>query len=362
MDPLPLGRLLCVGLRGDRPGDPRLEQDLAECREAGIGAVILFDVDLPTRRRLEGEGIDEEEARRRAVRNVSGPEQLADLIAHLRARLGEDLLVCVDQEGGRVARLAPDRGFDADPSAAEFAALDEAARATAARRQARQLRRLGFDLNFAPCVDLALEEASPIIAGSGRAYGRDPQSVVAAARVVRDAHLEAGVGCCLKHFPGHGSARGDTHQGLVDITGSWQRDEELAPYRELLGPGGVAVMVAHVLHRDLDPDRPASLSPAVIDGLLRGELGFDGVVVTDSIDMRAIADAHGAGEAAVRALLAGADLVVDGFNLDDRERHPAAGLVGALAGALDEGRLPSSRVEQSLRRLEALRARVGRGR
>lgn len=358
MADLPLGRLLCVGIRGSRPGEPHLEADLDACQRAGIGAVILFDVDVPTLRRLRASGLTDDDALARSPRNVVDFDQVLELIAHVRARLGKHVFVSVDQEGGRVARLSPRCGFAADPSARQFAAMDDAMRQRAAQRQAERLARLGFDLNFAPCVDLALEPGNEIIVGAGRSYGSDPLEAIDAAQAVLDAHARAGIAACLKHFPGHGSSLGDTHLGAVDITGTWHRQAELAPYRALGARPGVAVMVAHVVHQSLDADLPASLSPAVIDGLLRDELGFDGVVATDSIDMRAIADRFSPDEAAVAAVAAGADLVIDGFNLDERSDHPAPLLTDALRAAVASGRLPAHRIEASLNRLDRLRAEI----
>lgn len=351
------GALLCMGIRGAFPGDPLLEQDLDACAEAGVGGILLFDVDVPTLRRLEGDGMSREDALRRAPRNIRDPDQVCRLIEHLRTQLGDHLIVCIDQEGGCVARLSPSRGFAPEPTAFEFAQMDRAQQRIVAQAQARQLRELGFDLNFAPCVDLALEPANEIIVGRQRSFGVDAQQVVDAARVVLEANAENGLGSCLKHFPGHGSSRGDTHLGLVEITQSWRREEELQPYRVLLTQPGVAVMVAHLLHRDVDALRPASLSRVFIEELLRGELGFDGVVFTDSIDMRAIRDGFSAEGAAIAAIDAGADMVVDAFNLDDREEHPAPKLVSALRQALEEGRIRggADRVERSQRRLGALK-------
>ncbi len=355
-----VGRLLVVGLRGAVAGDPQLEQDLAACGEAGIGGVILFDVDVPTYRRLHASGLDEEAAALGAPRNIIDEDQLRDLVAHIRAGLGSDVWVSIDQEGGSVARLSARRGFDIDPSATAFTDLAPPARTAAARRQAERLAGLGFDLNFAPCVDLALNPANELIAGSERTYGDSAPAVIEAARTVIAEHRRAGVAACLKHFPGHGSSTGDTHHGAVDITATWQREPELAPYRALCDLPGVAVMVAHVRHRGLDAAWPASLSPVLIDGVLRGELGFAGVVVTDSIDMRAVADHHAAGDAAVAAVNAGADLVVDGFNLEQRDEHPAPALVGALDAALADGRIQGgrARIDASLRRLARLRAQI----
>lgn len=350
-------RLLCTGLRGALPGDPLLESDLDACRRAGVGAVILFDVDVPTYRRQLAVGLPPEEARRRSPRNILDPAQLLTLTDYIRAVLGDHVLIAVDQEGGQVARLAPWRGFRADPSARAFAALVPAEQVRAARAQAAQLAAAGIDLNFAPCVDLDSGADNPIIGGLDRAYAADPDVVTACARTVIAAHRDMGVAACLKHFPGHGSSRADTHLGAVDVTGTWNRDAELAPYRALRDEPNTAVMVAHVRHRGLDPDRPASLSPAVVDGLLRGELGFRGAVVTDSIDMRAVADHHAPEEAAVLAVRAGCDLVVDGFNLTEREEHPAPAIAGALEKAFNERVIVGGqeRLELSMMRLRSMK-------
>lgn len=332
------GRLICTGLRGAVPGDDLLEHDLDACARAGVGGVILFDLDVPTG----------------GPRNVQDPAQVAAFVARVRERLGPRVLVCVDQEGGPASRLHEGHGFARPPAAADFAALDPAARRAAAAAQARLLRDLGIDLNLAPCVDLALEPGNPVITGRGRSYGREPGAVIEAARVVLDAHAAAGVGACLKHFPGHGSSRGDSHLGAVDVTGTWRREDELAPYRALAGRPGVAVMIGHLVHLGLDPQRPASLSPAVVGELLRGELGFDGVVATDSIDMRAVSDRWPPAEAAALAVAAGVDLVIDGFNLLPDREHPARELAAAVADTADGERLAAS-----VARLDRLRARIG---
>ncbi len=356
-----IGHLLCVGIRGTIPGEDLLERDLDACLHADIGGVILFDVDVPTWRRLQQAGMDAAEARNRATRNILDADQVRALTSYIKKRLGPHVFIGIDQEGGQVARLSPVRGFPVEPTALEFASLGKPARRQAATRQASQLAALGFDLNFAPCVDLALEAHNPIITELERSFGTDPQLVIECADIVLGAHAAAGVAACLKHFPGHGSSRGDTHQGAVDITATWQRDRELEPFRILGQRSGVAIMVGHMIQRQLGGDRPASLSAAFIDGLLRTELGFEGVVITDAIDMGAVADRFGPGEAAVAAISAGADLVIDGFNLRERTEHPAPVLTAALTRALADGQIPggAARIQKSLARLRTLRNQIG---
>jgi len=346
-----IGRCLMVGVRGAHADDPALRADLEACRAARCKAVILFDRDLPTG----------------GARNVESPVQVAELVRFVKERLGEGTLVAVDQEGGRVARLRPERGFEEHISAAEFAALPAEERGAWAERQAAQCARLGIDVNFAPVVDLDLCADERSVLSGGRAYGADAETVTACAHVVIEAQRRAGVVSCLKHFPGHGSCAVDSHFALPEITETFDGERELAPYRALLreGDASVGVMTAHVLHRGYDAELPASLSPSITGGLLRDRLGFDGLVVTDSLDMRAVADRFPAGEAAALALIGGADLALDGNNHPGEPRPcPAPEMAEGIARAVRTGRLSENRVRESAERVErsvrwAIEARRG---
>lgn len=333
-----------VGVRGARPGDDALRRDLDDCLAARCRAVVLFDRDVPSG----------------GARNIESPTQVRELIAFLRETLGDGTLVAIDQEGGAVQRLRAGRGFVESPSAAAFAAMTALDRAASATALARQLASLGIDLNFAPCVDLAIDPASPIIAAKERSFGADGAVVVAMAREALAAHRAACVAACVKHFPGHGSAGADSHLGLPDVTAVW-RERELAPFAALAGDTP-AVMTGHLLHRGVDDDQPASLSREWTTGVLRGRLGFGGAVVTDSLDMRAIRDRFGAGEAAARALRAGADLALDANNMPGEPRAcPAGEMAGAIARAVERGDLAPERVAASARRVDALLSVSGRG-
>lgn len=336
------GRMLMVGVRGGTMDDPRAREDVGACRAAGVGGVVLFATDL-------GEGCD---------RNIHHPEQLRRFVRDLRHELGSDLIVGVDQEGGQVARLRPERGFAPHVSAASFGRMDGFSQRAQARAQAKQLASLGIDLNFAPCVDLPVNPDSPTIAGRDRAFSPDPRVAAACARVWIDEHAHFGVRCCLKHFPGHGSATLDTHEGLADITDSYDEPSELGVYEELIHAYAdrVAVMTGHLVHREVDPHLPASLSRAHTGGLLRARLGFEGVVVTDSLDMGAITDRFDRADALALALDAGADLLLDGANMPGRVR-PGAAL--PLARTLQE-LVESGRIAGGAERLARSVARVGR--
>lgn len=298
----PIGRMFMVGVRGAEPGDAGLEADLDACAGVGIGGVILFSTSVP------GGG----------ERNVRSPEQLARLTSHIRERLGPGTLIGIDQEGGRVARLTPERGFAPSPSARDYASMPRDERKEHADRLALELSSAGINWNFAPCVDVDHDPPSPVIGALDRAYAHDPSVVVECAHEVMEAHRAHGLAVSIKHFPGHGASADDSHMCLPDISDRHRAEIDLAPFRSIIASsaddGLLTVMTAHVLHRGLDRSLPASLSPAITTRLLRETLGFAGVVVTDSLDMNGVRDQHSLTDACRLALLAGADVLLDGCN------------------------------------------------
>jgi beta-N-acetylhexosaminidase len=223
---------------------------------------------------------------------------------------------------------------------------------------AAELAQMGINLNFAPVVDLNLNPQNPIIARYERSFGADPAEVTKYAQAVIEAHHRHGVACCLKHFPGHGSAGADSHLGFVDVSSCWQ-PIELEPYRRLIGQGyNDGIMTAHLVNRQLDPSEiPATLSPRVVDGLLRRELGFTGVVFSDDLQMRAISNGWGLTEAIQRAVLAGVDMLVVGNNLDPRDDVLTLG-IRALEDLLDSGQIDHHRIIASLERITHLKATI----
>ncbi len=370
------GRLVMVGVRGAAHDDPMLRRDLAAMRDARCRGVILFEVDLPTlsalREKDPGAPVD------KATRNIESPKQLRALTDHLHEQLGPGAIIAIDQEGGKVSRLNPRKGFAAYPSAAAYAEMDDGQRADEAHGMAEAIATAGINLNFAPCVDLASNPRSPIIAQKERAFGKTPRRVVHCASEVVQAHDEKDVRTCLKHFPGHGSAGVDSHLGLPDITESFDEENETAVYaamferfrREapekeaaLRAPvWPFAVMTGHLLHRRVDADHPASLSRAWTEGVLRRRMGFEGVVVTDSIDMGAITARYGMEEAAVLAVNAGADIVLDGVNAPGLARGcPAPALMEAIARAAFDGRIEGGarRLRASVERIERMFGKAG---
>ena len=223
---------------------------------------------------------------------------------------------------------------------------------------AKMLSEHGINLNLAPVVDLDLHVDNPIISRYERSFSHKVSEVVNHACAFIKAHHKYAVACCLKHFPGHGSARGDSHLGFVDITNDWQ-EQELDPFRQLLAAGcNDAVMTAHLVHRFLEPSgHPATLSPAIVGNLLRRQLGFTGVIITDDLQMKAIADHYGYREAVQRAVLAGVDLIVVGNNLKRKGNVLEEG-VAAIKDLLENRQIEHESLEMSLKRIAVLKEKI----
>jgi beta-N-acetylhexosaminidase len=273
------GRLLAVGFEGP-PGPVE-----AALQAGTVGGVILF------------------------TRNIESAAQTRALTGRLRAAGGGAVPIGVDQEGGRVARL--DRaGLPAGPPARHLGATGDAAAAFRwGRETGAALKSLGFTLDFAPVLDVDSNPANPII--GDRAYGSTPETVTAFGREAARGLAAAGITPCGKHFPGHGDTAQDSHTDLPVVDRPAERLEvvELAPFAALAG-ALPAIMTAHVIYPAWDAERPATLSPAIVTGLLKERLGFAGAVVSDDLEMAAIADRHGPGEAAVLAVAAGCDVLL----------------------------------------------------
>jgi beta-N-acetylhexosaminidase len=256
-------------------------------------------------------------------------------------------LVAIDHEGGRVHRLSPP--FTHFPPAAVVAASGLPAVRAVASAMARELAALGVDLTFAPVLDVASNPQNPII--GDRAFGATPDAAATAALTAFRATRAIGLLTCGKHFPGHGDTATDSHLGLPVV----ERDRralnavELAPFRRAVAAGIPMLMTAHVLYPALDACLPATLSPAIVTTLLRRRLGFRGVIASDDLEMRAIADRYGPGEAAVAALAAGCDLLLFCHRQDWLRTA-----VDAVEHAVADGSLREQRIAESHRRVTAL--------
>jgi beta-N-acetylhexosaminidase len=328
--------LMVVGFRGSALADaPWVRTALVE---SGLGGVILFDRD-----QLTG-----------GSRNVLSPAQVKRLTGDLRAAAPDrGIIISVDQEGGVVTRLGPSHGFPAVASEATIGAGSASAARTWAHLIATTLATNGFDLNFAPVVDLNVNPDSPAIGALDRSFSEDTDVVVADATIEIDAHRAAGVRTTLKHFPGIGSSTTNTDFGVADVTNTWTRNE-LEPFRQLIAAGKVdLVMAGHVVNGQLDTKHPASLSRAVVTNLLRGELGWDGIVVTDDLQATAITKAFGRDEAVLLALEAGNDLLLFA-NQQLYDANLVSRVVRVVSAAVASGRIPESRIDDAYDRVQAL--------
>ncbi len=336
-----IGQMLLVGFRGaDTDMNNPVLQDV---KKFNVGGVILFSHDVISDR---------------PGRNIRNPAQVRRLISGLKSLTRTPLLVSVDQEGGRVQRLRKENGFMETPSAAELGATFDPSRSRwAGRIVGIVASEAGFNLDFAPVVDVNINPESPAIGALGRSFSSSPRLVAACSREFINGLHESGVLSCIKHFPGHGSARADSHKGVTDVTRTWTR-HELIPYETLIRTGTPdMIMTAHIFNARLDPKYPATLSTATINGLLRRKLGWDGVVITDDLNMKAITSHYGLRESIRLAILAGADMLLFGNNLtyDPLIVRTAHGIIKEL---VEEGSISETRIAQSHARILKLKEKL----
>jgi len=318
------GQLLAVGFDGTRI--PEALAALAE--QSGLGGIVLF------------------------TRNCPSLDAVLSLTAAAR-RLAPDILVMVDHEGGRVHRLPPP--FTRFPPAAAVGRSGEPRLAAAvASAMARELRAAGFDSGLAPVLDCLLDPANTVI--GDRAFGSAPEAVAAFGVAFVEAMLPTGLVPVAKHFPGHGLTAVDSHHALPDTSATVADLErgELVPFRAVLAAGCPAVLVAHVRYRALDAELPGSLSHAVVSGLLRRRLGFDGFVLSDDLEMSAVAATWGVADAARRFLGAGGDLALICRNAEARDAA-----VAAIERDIERGVLDVAAAQRRRRAIRELVAAAG---
>lgn len=345
-----IGMMLLVGFRGTELDYNKNIEIISALRDYHVGSVILFDYDVPTGTR---------------GRNIKDAEQLKRLCQQLRS-FNSDLLIGIDQEGGYVSRLATRYGFPAIPSAQKCAAKGDDTVRYYADLTGKMLEEIGINLDFAPVADVNVNPRCPVIGGIERSFSGDPAVVRRCCLIWANELLNHNVISCFKHFPGHGSATGDTHKGLVDVTDTWQ-SIELDPYRmtnentyvtpfeeplfERTIPG--MVMTAHVINRKLDPSGlPASLSPK-ITSYLRDTLGYDGIIVTDDLAMGAIVQQYNFEKAIRMAVLAGADLLCLSNNGGTYDVNMVPRAVQVIKQMVADGEITEERIRQSADRVRA---------
>ena len=336
--------MLMVGFKGDSVTE---DCDAARyVRDLHVGAIVLFDIDMTGDATL-------------GSRNITSKERLTRMTAQLQAWADYPLLIATDQEGGRVARLKPQYGFMPTVTAEYLGTVnDEDTTRYYASRIAREMKESGVNVNLAPVVDV-LNHDCAAVGYYNRCYSTEPQVIARHAGWFIDECQNQGVLCTLKHFPGHGNAIDDSHYGFVDVTNGWT-PQELEPFKLLINAGKAdLIMTAHLFNRNIDDEYPATLSAKTLNGLLRGELGYNGIIVTDDLYMQAIRNNYSIPTALELAINAGADLICVGNNISTGfEADRPFKLVDMIVTSIKEGRISWERMEQSHARLLHLQEKL----
>ncbi len=348
-----IGQMLIIGFEGSHVD--KQSAIINTIQKDNIGGVILFDYNPKTKQ---------------FDKNIENPEQIRQLNTQLQQanqraqhkyhRPSLPLLISIDYEGGTIGtRLNQSQGFPETFSAAKVSqmSLNDVNKVT--ETMAITLQNAGFNLNFAPVVDVNVNPDSPIIGKVNRSFSENPDEVTKYAMIYSQAYLSHNVQCAYKHFPGHGSATGDSHLGFVDVSDTWQA-EELEPYEQLLGQDQACnmVMTAHLVNRQLDESGlPATLSHKILTGLLREKLNFKGVIITDDMQMKAISDHYPLDEALTLAINAGADMMIFGNQLSDEPQDPEE-LIDIIESKVRSGEISEQRINEAYRHIRAMKETI----
>lgn len=342
-----IGQMLIIGFDGCAIHD---KSPVAQWLSAdGLGGVLLFDQDVATG--THGKNLT----------NQSQIKELTSQLNHYASSTFKEelipLMIAIDYEGGAVDRLAKISGCMSTISAQELAKLSGSALEEELSQMASTLRDLGFNLNFAPVVDLKLNDEEGIIGKLKRSFSDNPEVVSRLAQKFVDVFAHYGIACAYKHFPGHGSAVGDTHEGFVDVTDTFE-SKELEPYKTLLKKidQPVMVMTAHVVNKHLDSQGlPATLSHEILTGILRDTIGFDGVIISDDLQMHAIAHHYSLDEALCMTINAGADMMIFG---NQWGKINAPEIIDIIERLVVDKKISSDRIDDAFRRVVRLKKTI----
>ena len=335
-----IGQMIMVGFSGNSERDAGVALAREQLNKGTIGGVVLYP------------------------ENIGPPKELRTLTAFLRnAKSSPIPFIAVDQEGGLVQRLTRRNGHSYFPSAFSVGRNPSFASPASAEKlyatMAAELAEAGFNLNFGPVVDLNLNPWNPVIGQRDRSFGTDPNTVTMLARAFITAHRAADIVTVAKHFPGHGSSHVDSHVALADVSETW-KEIELEPYRNLAKEGMLdAVMIGHLYHpRFSDGAKlPASLSRRAVQALRASYIGFDGMVVSDDMEMGAVSDDYSFEERVIKAVNAGTDLIVFS-NVSGRDPELGPKIHAVIADAVRDGRISRTRIEGAYGRIKMLKRRL----
>ncbi|MGE5682649.1 MAG: glycoside hydrolase family 3 N-terminal domain-containing protein [Bacillota bacterium] len=328
-----IGQMLIVGFSGTTLSDTLSSIDTlkADLRDRNLGGVLEF------------------------AYNLSNPMQMKKLNDQLRQLASTPIFISTDQEGGSVARLSSSNGFSKTNNAYLLGTVynrEDSTRATAAMMSS-WLQQTGFNVNFAPVVDVNINSKNPVIGGLQRSFSSNPLKVAEHAGYFIDESHKKNIITALKHFPGHGSSASDSHLGFTDITTTWA-DSELVPYKELISKGLIdIVMTGHLYNSKIDT-LPATLSYKTVTGILRNQLGYNGVVISDEMSMGAISKYYGLYQAAVLAVNAGVDILLYNGNIKSG-LSVVRDLENYLEQRVKDGTIAESRINEAYDRVLKLK-------
>ena len=334
-----IGQLVMVGFRGRSLSEDSHIRNII--RNHHLGSVVLFDDVSPFGPPVRG--------------NVESPEQLKALTREIQNTADIPLFIALDHEGGSVNRLKERYGFPPVCPASEFGDRnDETFTREESERRAKLLKELGVNVNLAPVVDVNVNPQNPALGLRKRCISHDPEIVTRHARIMLEIFHDYGIYSTLKHFPGHGSSTNDSHFGLVDVTDGWC-ESELHPFKTLISEGfSDFILTAHAYNRKLDSDFPGTLSRKILTDLLRNELGFKGVIISDDMNMAAIHDHYDQAEAVEIALNAGVDILAIA-NANHYDPEIALRIMDMIREGIRKGRIQESVIDRSFERIIRLK-------
>ncbi|MCQ2278854.1 MAG: hypothetical protein MJZ62_06090 [Bacteroidales bacterium] len=342
-----IAQMLIVGFRGTQL--KKTDHIVRDITKYKIGGVILFEFDAPSKSR---------------PRNITSREQVKKLCSDLQALTPETLFISIDQEGGYVSRLLPKYGFPKFAKAADQGAIPQDSNdrnkltIETARMTAEALRDVGINLNFAPVVDVNVNPNCPIIGRIARSFSSDPARVSECAEIWIDEQNKQHVLSCLKHFPGHGSSKDDTHEDFADVTKTWS-EAELEPYRTLIKTNKVQlIMTTHVVNRQLDKKYPATLSKYTLTTLLRDSLGYQGAIITDDLTMGAVSKHYNLKTLLELSINAGADILCVSNNGSNYRENIVPRLIDLIYSLVQEGKIDEQRIHDSYIRIQKLKKSI----
>lgn len=327
------GEMIILGFNGDSVDSKGFKQIISQIKDNKISGVIFFENNIKNREEFY---------------------KLTSAVYNSKMRFRP--FISIDMEGGEIQRMNSGNGFKNFPSAVEISKGGLKKSGEKYSLMAEELQSMLINLNFAPCVDIDLNSES-ILHKKKRSYSRDPRKVSAYAETFIKAHFDKNIITSVKHFPGHGSVKGDTHLNFVDASGTF-KEEELLPYKQLMNKNPLQmVMVSHIYNKKFDEIYPASLSNSTVTGLLRNTMGFNGIVITDDLDMGAVRENYKLDEIVIQAINAGCDILL----FSNREHHNpnlAEDIHKIIQKAVIDGQISPQRIQESYDRITALKEKL----